>query len=114
MSKTNKILTCCGDVVELLYHKGYFVGCSFYLCKTLVLENTECSDSGKWSYMFIGEKYYYPIIITEEYAKIILENPEEGKNWYIIVGGIDTDNSLINIELLEFKILNSNSSIFFI
>ena len=79
MPKTNKIQTCCGDVVELLQHNAEFGEHSFTLCKTLVLENTDRSHSGKWSYMLIVDKDRFPIIITEECAKKILENPEQGK-----------------------------------
>ena len=79
MSKESKILTCCGDVVELLYHKGNLGERSFSLCRTLTLENPQRSNSDKWSYMLIVENDNYPIIITEECAKIILENPEQGK-----------------------------------
>jgi len=79
MSETNEIVTCCGDVVELLYHKGNSGEHSFSLCKTLVLEDTDRRDSGNWSYMLIIQKDQYPIIITEECAKSILENPEKGK-----------------------------------
>ena len=79
MSKTNELLTCCGDV-ELLYHvKGDLGERSFSLCKTLVLEDTKRNASGKWCYMLIVENDHYPIIITEECANTILENPEQGK-----------------------------------
>ncbi len=80
MSSTNEKLTCCGDVIELLYHKGNFGERSFSLCKTLVLENTQCNDYGMWIHMLIVENDRYPIIISEECAKTILKNPEQGQN----------------------------------
>lgn len=79
MPETNEIVTCCGDVVELLYHKGNLGEHTFSLCKTLVLEDTDRSSSDNWVYMLITKGDKYPIIITEECAKSILENPEKGK-----------------------------------
>lgn len=79
MFETDDFATCCGDVRELLYHKGNLGEHTFSLCKTLVLEDTDRSNSDNWVYMLITEGDQYPIIITEECAKSILEDPEKGK-----------------------------------
>ena len=79
MFETDDFATCCGDVRELLIHKGNIGEHTWSLCKTLVLENTERSNSDKWVYMLITKGDKYPIIITEECANSILEDPEKGK-----------------------------------
>ena len=78
MFKTDDFATCCGDVRELLYHEGNSGEHTWSLCKTLVLEDADRSNSDNWVYMIITVGDKYPIIITEECAKSILENPEKG------------------------------------
>ena len=78
MFETDDFATCCGDVRELLYHEGNSGEHTWSLCKTLVLEDTDRSNSDNWVYMIITKGDQYPIIITEECAKSILENPEKG------------------------------------
>lgn len=82
MFDTSDFATCCGDVRELLYHKGNSDEHTFSVCKAVVLEDADDRTrfSDNWVYMIIVEKDQYPIIITEECAKSILENPEKGKN----------------------------------
>ena len=79
MSIEEKAVTCCGDVVELLCYKGNSGERSFSLCKTLMLENTERRDSDKWIFMLIIEGDKYPVIITEDCAKSILDTPRKGE-----------------------------------
>lgn len=76
---TEREVTCCGDVVRLLHHEGNSREHTWSLCKTLVLEDTDRSNSDNWGYMIITKGDKYPITITEECAKSILENPEKGK-----------------------------------
>ena len=78
MFETDDFATCCGDVRELLYHEGDLGNHTWSLCKTLVLEGTDRSNSDNWVYMIITKGDKYPIIITEECAKSILDNPEKG------------------------------------
>ena len=78
MFDTSDFATCCGDVRELLYHEGNSSRLTFSVCKTLVYEDTDRRNSDNWVYMLIVEGHTYPIIITEECAKSILENPEKG------------------------------------
>ena len=78
MFEAEDFATCCGDVRELLYYKGSLREHTWSLCKTLVLEDTDRSNSDKWVYMIITKGDKYPIIITEECAKSILEDPEKG------------------------------------
>lgn len=80
MSETTEMeVTCCGDVVRLFYHEGNSGEHTWSLCKTLVLEDTDRSHSDNWVYMIIKKGDKYPIIITAECAKSILENPKKGK-----------------------------------
>lgn len=79
MFDTSDFATFCGDVRELLYNEGNSGEHTFSLCKTLVLEGTDRSNSDNWVYMLITKGDPYPIIITEECAKSILEDPEKGK-----------------------------------
>ena len=79
MFETDDFATCCGDVRELLYYEGDLGEHTWSLCKTLVLEDTDRSNSDNWVYMIITKGDKYPIMITEECAKSILEDPEKGK-----------------------------------
>lgn len=79
MSETDERVTCCGDVVKLLDYKGERNERSFSLCKTVVLKDTERTESDKWIYMLILKNDKYPVIITEECARSILENPKKGE-----------------------------------
>ena len=81
MFKTDDFATCCGDVRELLYHEGNLSEHTFSVCKAVVYEDAEHRSriTDNWVYMLIVKGDNYPIIITEECAKSILENPEKGK-----------------------------------
>ena len=79
MSETNKKITSCGDVIELLCYKGESGERSFSLIKTNILEDINSERSDKWNYMLIVDGDYYPISITEECAKTILKNPKQGE-----------------------------------
>ena len=70
--------TCCGDVVKLLSSYGSKDGYSFSLYKTLELADTSRKTTGNWIYFIISEQYKYPIVITQECAESIMEEPIKG------------------------------------
>lgn len=80
MFETDDFATCCGDVREMLYHEGNSREHTWSLCKTLVVYDAEHRSTldDKWVYMIITKGDKYPIIITEECAKSILDDPEKG------------------------------------
>ena len=71
--------TCCGDIVQLLSYEGSVGEHSFTLCKTLELSDTERKESGRWVHLIIVDNDKYPIVITDDCAKTILEDIEKGK-----------------------------------
>lgn len=74
----NEPATCSNDVIELLSYKAASnTGRNYTLCKVLQkgLKNTQ---NISWVYMLILKDDEFPIVITKEYAKTILESPDIG------------------------------------
>ena len=75
IDKATHAVTCSGDVVELLVYKADEHSHSFKLCKVSMHYEAE---NTMWVYMLLVERDAYPIVISKEQAKRILENPQEG------------------------------------
>lgn len=74
----NEECTCNGDVVRLVWSSGRKgPHCRmFSLYKTLIIDNQRVPQG--WIYFILENNDKFPIIITEEAAKEIMENPEIG------------------------------------
>lgn len=81
MDSKCKDLTCCGDVVELLVYdsKGTERSRNYSLLK--IKYNGGIYAPSSWIYAMLIEDDKYPILIHEEIAQIILDDPEKGGHW---------------------------------
>lgn len=74
----NEPATCSNDVIELLSYKtASNTGRNYTLCKVLQ-KGLKSTQNISWVYMLILKDDEFPIVITKEYAKTILENPDIG------------------------------------
>lgn len=75
IERPNRPVTCSGDVVELLKYTAGKGHRSFTLCKVSMCYSAK---NTMWVYMLFVEGDEYPVVISKEYAKRILENPHDG------------------------------------